>query len=66
MFIFETENRLKLSSHKTGQINDSGSYMKRADSSLVYGASSLGETLLTAIPKQLTTNILVAKPVFQS
>ena len=27
--------------------------MKRTDSSLVYGTSSLGEPLLTAIPKQL-------------
>ena len=28
--------------------------MKRTDSSLVYGTSSLGEPLLKAIPKQLT------------
>ena len=32
---------------------DSGCHMRRSDSSLVYGTSSLGEPLLTAIPKQL-------------
>ena len=50
MFIFEAENRIKLSSHKTGQINhpisflfkkpitiaDSGCYMKRTDLRLLY------------------------------
>ena len=67
MFIFETENSIKLSSHNTVQINHSISFLfKKPITSwfwmlhvknrlkLVYGTSSLGEPLLTAIPKQLT------------
>ena len=32
--------------------------MKRTDASLVYGTSSLGEPFLTAIPKQLTKDLI--------
>ena len=64
MFIFETENSIKLSSHSTVQINHSISFLiKKPITSWILDAtckeqtqvtSSLGEPLLTAIPKQLT------------
>ena len=66
MFIFETENRIKLSSHNTGQINHPISFLfkkpitswfwmlhEKHRLNFSYGTTSLGEPLLTAIPKQL-------------
>ena len=65
MFIFETENRIKLSSHNTGRINHPISLLfKKPITSLFWmlheknrlklslRTSSLGEPLLTAMPEQ--------------
>ena len=73
MFIFETENSIKLSSHNTVQINHPISFLFKLNQSLAefwmlheknrlkfsYGASSLGEPLLTATPKQLTKDCIL-------